>query len=494
MNSANTESTVNKVVNASITVISALLLFYTGYRAATLSFTIDESISFNVFVPLRFMDIISYKISTANHHLLNTLAMKYMSALFGSGEFSLRFPSLVCHLFYMIFTYKIVRKNVSPYLVLAGFLLLNLNPYLLDFFSLARGYAMAVTFTVISLYFLFEYVENQKQKNFLSSTGFAMLAILSNFSLLIYYVSVIAVVNLYWISSQNVFRFKELVKKNIPVIISALILILILFEPLRKLTKYKEFYDGGLNGFWSDTVGSLIYATLYEKPYQMTAFLYLKYFIGVVSLLLILTLIYKLFRLKTKAFSQKSVVAILLLFIPCLVTIVQHYTLNSNYLINRMALFFIPIFFINIVFLINEFALSVKLKLLSGSLIYLITGMFVFHTMNSLNTTSSLYWKFDADTKRMLLDLDSVVKNDSASKVKLGVMTLYEPAINFYRTTKNYKWLEKVGEDGYRDQAYNFYYLGDSSSKYITDRNMSVLKHYPASNSVLVKQGILPGN
>jgi hypothetical protein len=57
-------------------------------------------------------------------------------------------------------------------------------------------------------------------------------------------------------------------KKNYPVIISSLLLIAIMFEPIRKLIKYKEFYDGGLNGFWSDTVGSLISATLYERSYQ----------------------------------------------------------------------------------------------------------------------------------------------------------------------------------------------------------------------------------
>jgi hypothetical protein len=477
---------INKIVNASIVVISALLLLYTGYRAATLSFTIDESISFNVFVPLRFMEIISYKIASTNHHMLNTLAMKVMSVLFGSSEFSLRFPSLACHLFYIIFTYKFVKRNVSPHLLLAGFLLLNLNPYLLDFFSLARGYAMAITFTVISLYFLFEYVGNQKEKYFTFSLGFAMLAILSNFSLLIYYVSLILVVNLYWISLGNAFHFKEIFRKNFSVIISSLLLILILFEPIRKLIKYKEFYDGGLNGFWSDTVNSLVSATLYEKPYQGTVFIYLMYFVGLISILLLLSLIYKLLHLKLKALAEKSVIAILILFVPCMVTIIQHYILNSNYLINRMALFFIPIFFINIFFFADQYADKTKFKLISSIPIYSITVIVLLHTVNSLNGTNALYWKFDADTKKMLSDLDSEVKRDTLSKVKLGVMTLYEPAINFYRITRNYDWLEKVTQDGYREGKYNYYYLGDSSSNFISGKNLTVLKHYATSASVLV--------
>ena len=479
--------TLNWLVNIIIILVSVLLLIYTGYRAATLSFTIDESISFNVFVPLKFMGIISYKIASSNHHMINTLCMKFMAYFFGTSEFSLRFPSLLSHCFYLIFTYKIIKKISSPFIVLAGFLLLNLNPYLLDFFSLARGYAMAVTFTVISLYFLFTYIENTKDKNIIWSLFFAILAVLSNFSLLIYFVSLIGVINLYWISSQSNFKFADLLKKNYPVIISSLLLIAIMFEPIRKLIKYKEFYDGGLNGFWSDTVGSLISATLYERSYQSLCFVYLKYFIGISCAIMFIAFVYRLFSGKWKVFSERATVSVLLLFLPCVVTVAQHYILKSNYLINRMALFLIPLFFISIFMFIDEYGKVLAVKIISWTLVYILAGAFAFHTINSINTSSALYWKFDADTKRMLYDLDQQVQKDNISSVKLGVMTLYEPAINFYRKTKKYDWLEKVTEDGYRELNYNYYYLGDSSMSFIKSRNLTVLKHYSTSNSCLVR-------
>jgi hypothetical protein len=110
-----------------------------------------------------------------------------------------------------------------------------------------------------------------------------------------------------------------------------------------------------------------------------------------------------------------------------------------------------------------------------------------FHAIISLNTSETLYWEFDADTKKMLVDLDKAVKHDKKTTVKLGVMSLYEPAINFYRTTKKYDWLENVTGDGYRQMSYDYYYLGDSSMTYINQRNMSVIKHYPTSNSCLVR-------
>jgi len=477
---------VNKIVNIVIIIVSLLLLVYTGYRAATLSFTIDESISYNVFVPLKFMDIVSYKIASSNHHLINTLCMKFMSMIFGTSELSLRSPSLLSHLFYIIFTYKIVKKISSPYMVLSGFLLLNLNPYLLDFFSLARGYSLAVTFSAGSIFFLLNYIADNKEKYFIWSLIFGMLATLSNFPLLIFYLSLIGIINLYWIGSQERFKFKELLKKNIPVFICSLVLIVIMFEPIRKLVKYKEFYDGGLDGFWSDTVGSLINASLYEKSYSQTASVYLKYFIGFCLLAMIITLAYNYYKRKRKMLSEVLTLVVLLLFLPSIITSAQHFILKSNYLINRMALFLVPIFFISILLLIDNYSKSLKGQLISLSIIYIVTGAITFHTIKSLNTSCALYWRFDADTKKMLSDLETQVKKDKFNSIKLGVMTLYEPAINFYRTTKKFTWLEKVTEDGYRDKDYNYYYLGDSSMSYIKSRNLSVIKHYSVSNSCLV--------
>ena len=199
----NRQSFLQVLVNITLIIVSILLIIYSVYRAATISFTIDESISYNVFVPLSFMDIVSFKIAIANNHMLNTLCMKYISQLFGSSELLLRFPSILSHIVYIIFSYKITRKVSSPVILLAGFLFLNLNPYLLDFFSLARGYAMAVAFTVVSIYFLLNYIEFSKAKNITWSLIFAVLAVLSNFTLLIFFISLIAVFNIYWIVSQS---------------------------------------------------------------------------------------------------------------------------------------------------------------------------------------------------------------------------------------------------------------------------------------------------
>jgi hypothetical protein len=200
-----------------------------------------------------------------------------------------------------------------------------------------------------------------------------------------------------------------------------------------------------------------------------------------------MTFIYRLFSGKWKVFSERVTIAVLLLFFPCIIIVAQHYILKSNYLINRMALFFIPLFFICIFIFIDVNAKDRKWKIFGQTLVYIMAAAFTFHTINSINTSSALYWKFDADTKSMLYDLKLQVKKDSISPVRLGAMSLYEPAINFYRKTNKYDWLEKVTEDGYRQQNYNYYYLGDSSMTFIKSRNLTIIKHYSTSNSILVR-------
>lgn len=477
----------DRILNITVIIISLLLLIYSCCRAAILSFTIDESISYNLFVPLKFMDIISYAIPSSNNHILNTLGMKYFSLLFGPGEFVLRVPSLLSHLAYLFFTYRILKSSAAPIIIIAGFLLLNLNPYLLDFFSLARGYAMAVTFVVVSIYYLLSYIENNKTITIIWSLIFAILAVLSNFSLLIYFVSFVVVINIYWIASQLQFNLNDLIRKNTPVIIGFLFLVAILFEPIRKLIDYKELYDGGLTGFWSDTVGSLINASLYDKAYTSPASIILKYFIAIFTIIMVLTTIFKAYFLKTKIFTERFTIVLLLLILSCFVSIFQHYLLKSNYLINRMALFFIPLFLLSVIFFISDNVKTIKWKIIFWPLIFIFAGAFSFHTISSINTSYALYWKFDSETERMLSDLEKQVKQNNKTSVRIGALWLFEPTINFYRKTKNYSWIEKVIEDNYENSDYDYYYLDDSGLGFISTKNLTIIKHYKISNTYLAQ-------
>ena len=156
------------------------LLTASVYRAATFPFTHDESLSFAGFT----WDPMWAK--TANNHLLNTWLMRLCSALFGDSEFSLRLPNILAHAAYLAGSLRLLGRFQPAVLRLVGFVLLNLNPFALDFFFLARGYGLAMAFVVWSLYFLLRAFEARQQTGFtayviLSQVG-ALLAVLANFA------------------------------------------------------------------------------------------------------------------------------------------------------------------------------------------------------------------------------------------------------------------------------------------------------------------------
>lgn len=191
-----------------------LLFIYIIIRASSMSFTTDESVSFSII-----SEASSRWLNTANHHLLNTWLMSLCSSVFGNSELSLRLPNVLAFLIYAFYFDRILNLLDFPITSLnrlLGFSLLFLNNYVLDFFSLARGYGLSLGFMSASLYY---FIRNDGQaghllqiKNYILATFFAGLAICSNLSMLNYYIAVMGIsvaVRLYTAVKSKVFDIKR---------------------------------------------------------------------------------------------------------------------------------------------------------------------------------------------------------------------------------------------------------------------------------------------
>ena len=139
-----------------------LLFCYTLTRAYLLCFTWDESYSYLEYV--RHSSWLQPHLNnmSANDHSLNTWLMKICSGSFGISELSLRLPNLFAHLFYLFFSTQLVRVFSSNIHKLLAFVLLNCNPYILDFFSAARGYGLSMGLIMAALYFLVSFFAKEK--------------------------------------------------------------------------------------------------------------------------------------------------------------------------------------------------------------------------------------------------------------------------------------------------------------------------------------------
>ena len=473
----------------SLVLLSGLgIVWYIIYKASTTSFTHDESYTYTHYVHQGFMDIVSYKTPYTNNHILNTVLMKYCELLFGSSELSLRLPNILAFILYSIFIILLLYKYI-PKLMFPFYLLMVLNPHLLDFFALARGYGLSFAFLLMSLYYLSLYFTSKQNKHLILFNVGAFLSVMSNFSLLNYYVAALIVYNIvsYIVlkidSTSNNYHFYKQNKINI---VSVILSGMVLYEPLRRISKMSLLDFGGKNGFMEDTVGTAIYSFFYEMyvtPFLETMF---KIFIvSVVALTLIIILKAIVQRNITLFNAHISLVLINLILIAIVaITIAQHLILGNDYYIHRFALFFYPIFILNFIFLLNYFfQLS---KTTSVSISYLCASLALFNIYINHNTAFYKDWKIDSDVKSMMQNLVLEHEKYPNKNIRLGINWLFEPGVNFYRYTWDLKWLNPAHRRGISKYD-DYFYILNTDKEYMDLSNKPVVYKNEQTGAVLLK-------
>ncbi len=146
--------------------VSGLFILYEIFRAVRVGFTEDEASTLLLYLAHDVSAVFNF--SAANSHLLNSVLAKIFLVGGGSAEFVLRLPNLFGYLFYLLFSFLIVNKFKNRWMAVGGFLLLNLNVYVLDFFSLCRGYGLSLDFLMASLFFYVSFLEKRLKNR---STG-----------------------------------------------------------------------------------------------------------------------------------------------------------------------------------------------------------------------------------------------------------------------------------------------------------------------------------
>jgi hypothetical protein len=470
-------------------IVAALLLTYTILRGFKLSFTHDESFTYLYCSQDSFMEIISNRTTliSANNHILNTLFIKLFDNTIGSSEIALRLHSIIAHIIYLIFTFLLVRNLKSAFLIISGFIILNANPYLLEFFSLARGYALAISFMVAGIYFFIKFIKTEKQNYFIVSLILACLASLSNFALLNFLAAIIIIhqVTIY----VKYKSFKINLNKSKPVLYTVTLMAIICYEPLRKLIKYQQLNFGGKTGLWDDTAASLIDTFLYKKNYNISVFQIIQGIILFVLIVYSIMLLYKLFKNQLSTEDKTGTVFLNILLMILGFNSLQHYLLDSPYFVERFALFISPLFFFTLIFFINSLWESGGMIKIVGSAFsfIILTGM-VWHMYNSLNITHATNWDYDADTRNMIVDLIKEKEKSGKEKITLGVTWLYEPTVNFYKVTKKLSWLETVNRKGIKgNYNFSFYYPQKNDSDSVQYLNKKIIRKYYVSKAMLLK-------
>ena len=118
---------------------------YVALRAYLLAFTTDEAISFRIFHGF------PHAAGRANNQLLNTVLMQWSQALFGESELALRLPNVLAFGLYAAGSLALLSTLRRRPAMLLGAALLLADPFLIDFFGLARGYGLSLGFVAVAL-------------------------------------------------------------------------------------------------------------------------------------------------------------------------------------------------------------------------------------------------------------------------------------------------------------------------------------------------------
>jgi hypothetical protein len=465
--------------------------FFIAAKANSASFTHDESYSYNSYVHNSFMDIISHKNSYTNNHLLNTLLMKYSERMFGASEIALRLPNLIMMLVFCAYLFLIL-KRCNSILGASIFILAVTNVGLLDFFGLARGYGISIGFMIMGIYHLIQSFFDGKKIHLVLFNIAALMAILGNFTMLDFYVAAIIIYNgVCFYEYRFVLKAKfNIYKINKINLLLFLCILVILYEPVRRVITYNQFDFGGTQGFMNDTMHALVstlFINLTMNPFEICVAE-----IGILVLLAVplFILIKQTYRRNTDFFENNKPLVIVngVLLTIFLEIIIQHLLLKTDYLVGRFALFLFPLLVLNIGFLL-EYFLKFKIRkvILGISMAVAIVSTINFYRHADLYSCAE--WGYDMETKRAINELitwhDKYDRNNN--NVKLSNNWLFEPTINFYRTTLHLNWLLPVDRKELTLNS-DYYYVFKTDLENLKPEKYSILFSSERTNTVLIKR------
>jgi hypothetical protein len=476
-----------RLVWAALLTAGAGLVAASAYRAATFPFTHDESLSFTLFT--------SYPggRGTANNHLLNTFLMERCSALLGNSEPSLRLPNVLAHALYVVGTLLLLRRIRHPVLLGAGFVLLNVNPYLLDWFCLARGYGLALAFLVVSLYFLVRAHEDKRQSRFVKYVYLSVLtgslAVLANFAFLNYYLPLLLACAWLLLSDAGLRRFHRGHLRDAAALLAACgaFLAFVLFKAAL-LRLGGHLYFGGSSGFLSDTVGSLVRCSLYTAPISEGA-------AQAVSVTLVASCALLLLVGLRLLFSTEPVPAlvplVLILALAAALPVAQFRLLGTLYPIERAALYYLPLLALALTFALDlgtqrarRCYQELTAVLPAGALAVVLLG----HFGRTFDPHTCYTWPEEAHNVGVLelIDRDRQTEFPGRS-VTLGNDWEFEPSLNYYRVTRHYTWLAPVTRDPPTTPGRDYVYARQDALGELLARRPVILASYADSRTVLLR-------
>lgn len=409
-----------------IAVVALMVLIF--YRAATIPFTHDESATW---LYLRHTNVWGCFFDPGcwnwgNNHWLNTILLQFFANIGGEAPIVLRMPNVLGGWAYLIAAALFVNRYLNTaWSRIAGFLFICLHIYLLDFFSLARGYGLMTSFVMWSIYSFLRYTEKFDLKWLLILLLSLFLSVLSNFTGIIPFA---AMIGAWFVCILATKKYGLLKSHGFLVLIFSLGTYLLVRLPIKVLSEKGELEWGaaGFNVMIRDLFTNL---TAGAHPF------------GYNDPLMVFWLVFTLLLISTGAFlsvgkiythKPLSISFLMLCMILSTVLAMQIF-MDAKAPIGRKSIFIIP-------FVFSTLALCqtlVQRSKAAQAIAIAATAIIVIHFFGIIkyHIHASREWYFDANYPELFATI--VPQGTASDSVKLGTSWIFVPSLTYYQKAKS---------------------------------------------------------
>ena len=376
--------------------VGAVFLIYIILRAKFIPMTVDEVSTCISHVPRKIVDILFYQTDAVpNNHILNTLGIKLLTWFFGFYHFTVRIPAMVGGLLYMMAVLAFSKQYKEVWMRAFVLILLFGNPFVLEFFSLARGYGLAVGIMLLAMWKAVSYFHEKQDRDLLYACLLAVLAVEANFTLLNWFVPflfLLAIV-VYQVSSRSFIRAVW------PVVTALIVLACLAYYPITRMRATDQFQFWGSASFFQDTMLPFLFKSTLRHPYLgKNTGENLAWLIIVFS---VIAWIVALVRWYRNQWKLDTIVLLSGIYAGTVVfNLMQSFLFKTPFLDARTSIFFYPLFALQLCAIAA--CIQIRWKAWALCMVLPLSIFTLVNFRNCCNLNTATEWWFDKGTFKVL--------------------------------------------------------------------------------------------
>ncbi len=397
-------------------------MFYVVARAIGLVMTHDEAYSFYNVKHFWYVETLC----TGNTHWFNFLAIKAATLLGLEKASQLRWFSVFSAGVFLTSAYFWIKSLKDFPTKFFAFAFALLNPFLIDYLSLARGYATGLMFESLAIICVSIAIKNNKRNMATLSLFFAGMAAIANFNFF-YFFAAFAVLYFYKFHLKQGLDFMKQ-KLFYVELIYALGITWLVLRALKFMTECSNDignYGGEdlVSSVFEGMIDTFIYGQFHTNGLQLLAYVFFVIIIG--------TSLYGIIAFKKHKIVWYRLSGSLLLIMFALM-VINKWCFDVLYPTYRTCLMLYPLIALVLVGFVSSIIITKKIKAIT---LYSFSAIIAIHFATTINFSKTFDYYQQEDSKLCFDYLKSI----GAKKVGL-TGELYGVYRNYYQMTEQYKY------------------------------------------------------